>query len=139
MVLMAVTFAACQDDEPLGPSLTGVVDIRLAPDAVTFFRLGDVFTFSATPVNAAGEAMQAPVSWRSMNADLVAVDERSGEAVTLDDGTVEIVASSGAVQGRASVVVSASVVNRAWVAELGETDPAPDNDSTSASATVRVN
>lgn len=137
-LLVVTSLVACQDESPVGPPPMGPADVILRPGDVTFFTIGDTLTFSARPVNADGEDLDIEVEWRSEDPSVFAVDSRSGEAISVGNGTAEVVAIADSEQRRAAVVVSASVVNAAWVLELDQSDPSAANDTASVSATVHA-
>ena len=94
---------------------TAVASVDLAP-TTSVIAVDDTVQFTATPKDAAGKAVNRPVTWGSSNTAVATVDAQ-GRVVGTGVGSVEITASAGSQQGKGRVDVQAKVASVTITAE----------------------
>lgn len=82
---------------------TAVASIDLAP-TTSVISVGDTVQLTATPKDAAGQAIDRPVTWSSSNPAVATVDE-GGRVAGIGVGSVEITAAAGSKQAKAQLDV----------------------------------
>lgn len=105
LLLGAALFVSCGGDggSP-SPTPTNVV---VTPGADTLFALGATQTFSAAVLDANGDPIDgATVTWSSTAPSVVAVDPATGVATALTNGSAQVKAASGALEGTAPITVA---------------------------------
>ncbi len=81
-----------------------VVEVRVMPDSVMFFAVGDTVRLVAEALDAKGQAVaNAVFTWSSDEA--IATVDGSGLVTAVGDGTATVTATSGTVSGTATVTV----------------------------------
>ena len=105
LLLGAALFVSCGGDGG-SPSPTPT-DVIVTPGADTLFALGATQTFSATVLDANGDPIDgATVTWSSTAPSVVSVDPSSGVATALTNGSAQVKATSGALEGTAPITVA---------------------------------
>jgi hypothetical protein len=92
-VATLATLLGCRDERPAGPRTVRQVAVVALVDTV---RPGRVTSLAAVALNAFGELIEVPITWRSLTPTLASVDA-DGNVLALVPGTATIRASAGAV------------------------------------------
>ena len=116
LLVSAVLLAACGDSNPSGQLGPELVSISVSPPSPSLL-VGESVTLSATARDRSGNPVARSVQWTSHN-PLVATVSSAGLVNALKAGDTEIVASVGAVTGRALLKVSENVSSPAEVASV---------------------
>jgi uncharacterized protein YjdB len=106
--LAAAALVACGDGGQTGPieppPPAQVRTIRVTPDAPTAL-VGTSVQLTATPLDAQGNVLDRPVTWRSLTPAVATVDA-TGQALAIAAGEATLVATSGTVTGTARLTVT---------------------------------
>jgi choice-of-anchor B domain-containing protein len=106
LLALACLAAACSSSPTEPPDGSGdVATISLTPGDLAFDALGLTSQLTAVPRDAAGEALQASVSWSVTDGSSVSVST-SGLVTALSNGTATVRAAAGGVSAEVDVQVS---------------------------------
>ena len=104
LVGTAVSLSCGGDGGSPSPTPTNVI---VTPGADTLFALGATQPFTATVLDANGDPIDgATITWSSTAPSVVSVDPVSGVATALTNGSAQVKATSGALEGTAPITVA---------------------------------
>jgi YVTN family beta-propeller protein len=129
-MLIALTLAACSDEETTDPGQTlppAVVSVVVTPASATLGSLGETVQLTASARDASGNTTSGKTfTWSSSDESLAMVSS-SGEVTALANGSVTITATTDGVNGTAAILVDQAVFSTvvtpglATLGSLGET------------------
>ena len=106
MVFVCWTFASCGKDSPREPVPQTPARITLSSEEATLTAVGQTIQLTATVLDQENRVISgAVVTWTSTNPSVVEVDTR-GLLTAIQNGYVQITATSGSVSASASIVVA---------------------------------
>jgi len=109
LLLVATLLGACGDSGTVvrapGVGDSDVDSVAVTPATARLDQVGEVQTFVATPLNAAGDTLSVTVDWSSSDVAVATLDQ-SGDATARGPGQVDITAEAGSVNGTAVLTVA---------------------------------
>ncbi len=132
VMLIALTLAACGDEESTGPGQTtppAVASVVVTPASATLVSLGGTVRLTATAQDASGNTLSGKTfTWLSSDESIAAVSS-SGLVTALVNGSASITATTDGVNGTATVTV---------VQAIAEIVATPDATALAAGETVTL-
>jgi hypothetical protein len=109
VMLIALTLAACGDEESTGPGQTtppAVVSVVVTPASATLVSLGETVQLTASAQDASGNTISGKTFTWSSSDETIATVSTSGLVTAVVNGSVTITATSSGVNGTAAVDVN---------------------------------
>jgi len=109
LLLVVTLLGACSDSGTVvrasGLDDSDVDSVVVTPATARLDDVGEVQTFVATPLNAAGDTLSVTVAWSSSDVAVATLDQ-SGDATARGPGQVDVTAQAGGVTGTAVLTVA---------------------------------